>query len=96
MMAVTTDPVKDLTVEADLFHNGLDILFKEMKGKVSAPIIMDTLLSAGLDMMHHEALHACADNPAEAAKMVKEHMNKVIDTLTDEIWTNETLEDSSV
>ncbi len=96
MMAVTTDPVKDLAEEADLFHNGLDILFKEMKGKVSAPIIMDTLLSAGLDMMHHEALHACADDPAEAAALVKEHMNKVVDTLTTEIWTNETLENSAV
>ena len=95
-MAVTTDPVKDLTEEADLFHNGLDILFKEMKDKVSAPIIMDTLLSAGLDMMHHEARHACADDATEAAKMVRDHMNKIIDTLTEEIWTNETLENSSV
>ena len=96
MMAVTTDPVKDLSEEAELFHNGLDILFKEMRDRVSSPIIMDTLLSAGLDMMHHEARHACADDPVSAAKMVRDHMNKIIDTLTEEIWANEKLENSSV
>lgn len=89
MIAVEMDPVMEVTEEAKLFHDGLEILLKEMRGKVSHDIMIDSLISAGLDQLHHSALHDCADDRKLAGELVKEHMILVLDRLLEEVWVNE-------
>jgi len=89
MIAVEMDPVAEVTEEAKLFHDGLEILLKEMQGKVSQDIIIDSLISAGLDQLHHSALHDCADDRKLAGELVREHMILVLDRLVEEVWVNE-------
>lgn len=95
MMAVEMDPVMEVTEEAKLFHDGLEILLKEMRGKVSHDIMIDSLISAGLDQLHHSALHDCADDRKLAGEIVKEHMILVLDRLLDKVWVNDAERDSS-
>jgi len=89
MIAVEMDPVMEVTEEAKLFHDGLEILLKEMRGKVSHDIMIDSLISAGLDQLHHSALHDCADDRKLAGELVREHMILVLDRLVEEVWVNE-------
>jgi len=89
MIAVEMDPVAEVTEEAKLFHDGLEILLKEMQGKVSQDIVIDSLISAGLDQLHHSALHDCADDRKLAGELVREHMILVLDRLVEEVWVNE-------
>lgn len=89
MMSVEMDPVDEVCESAKLFHDGLNILLKEMNGKVSQEIVIDTLLSAGLEMLHHDALHDCADSKHFAGQLVKEHMNLVMDRLLKEVWVDD-------
>lgn len=89
MIAVEMDPVTEVTEEAKLFHDGLEILLKEMRGKVSHDIVIDSLISAGLDQLHHSALHDCADDRKLAGELVREHMILVLDRLVEEVWVNE-------
>ena len=89
MMAVEMDPVTEVTEEAKLFHDGLNILLKEMQGRVSQEIVIDSLISAGLDQLHHSALHDCADDRKLAGELVREHMHLVLDRLVEEVWVNE-------
>lgn len=89
MIAIEMDPVAEVTEEAKLFHDGLEILLKEMRGKVSHDIMIDSLISAGLDQLHHSALHDCADDRKLAGELVKEHMILVLDRLLEEVWVNE-------
>ena len=89
MIAIEMDPVAEVTEEAKLFHDGLEILLKEMRGKVSHDIMIDSLISAGLDQLHHSALHDCADDRKLAGEFVKEHMILVQDRLLEEVWVNE-------
>jgi|13_taG_2_1085334.scaffolds.fasta_scaffold270635_2 hypothetical protein len=95
MMAVEMDPVMEVTEEAKLFHDGLEILLKEMRGKVSHDIMIDSLISAGLDQLHHSALHDCADDRKLAGEIVKEHMILVLDRLLEDVWVNDAERDSS-
>jgi hypothetical protein len=95
MMAVERDPVMEVTEEAKLFHDGLEILLKEMRGKVSHDIMIDSLISAGLDQLHHSALHDCADDRKLAGEIVKEHMILVLDRLLEDVWVNDAERDSS-
>jgi hypothetical protein len=94
-MAVEMDPVVEVTEEAKLFHDGLEILLKEMRGRVSQDIVIDSLISAGLDQLHHSALHDCADDRRLAGELVREHMILVLDRLVEEVWVNDAERDSS-
>ena len=96
MMSVEMNPVTELVEQAELFQKGLRILLNEMHGRVSLDVVIDTLLSTGLDHLHHSALHDCADDPAEAGQLVKEHMIVVLDSLLEEVWVNEKLDAGSV
>ena len=95
MMSVEMDPVMEVTEEARLFHDGLNILLKEMNGKVSQEIVIDSLISAGLDQLHHSALHDCANDKKLAGELVREHMILVLDRLVEEVWINDEECDSS-
>jgi hypothetical protein len=94
-MAVEVDPVMEVTEEAKLFHEGLEILLREMQGRVSRDIVIDILISAGLDQLHHSALHDCADDRRLAGELVREHMILVLDRLVEEVWVNGAERDSS-
>jgi hypothetical protein len=94
-MAVEVDPVMEVTEEAKLFHDGLEILLREMQGRVSRDIVIDILISAGLDQLHHSALHDCADDRRLAGELVREHMILVLDRLVEEVWVNDAERDSS-
>ena len=89
MMAVEMDPVMEVTEEAKLFHDGLNILLNDMRGRVWQEIVIDSLISAGLDQLHHSALHDCTDDKKLAGELVREHMHLVLDRLVDEVWVNE-------
>jgi hypothetical protein len=94
-MTVEVDPVMEVTEEAKLFHEGLEILLREMQGRVSRDIVIDILISAGLDQLHHSALHDCADDRRLAGELVREHMILVLDRLVEEVWVNGAERDSS-
>lgn len=94
-MSVEMDPVMEVTEEAKLFHDGLEILLKEMQGKVAQDIVIDSLISAGLDQLHHSALHDCADDRRLAGELVREHMILVLDRLVEEVWVNDEKRNSS-
>lgn len=89
MMSVEMDPVTEICEQAELFHDGLAILLKEMEGRVTQDIVIDSLISAGLDRLHHSALHDCADDRKVAGELVREHMHLVLDRLVDEVWVND-------
>lgn len=94
-MTVEMDPVMEVTEEAKLFHDGLEILLREMQGKVSQDIVIDSLISAGLGHLHHSALHDCADDRKLAGELVKEHMILVLDRLLEDVWVNDAERDFS-
>ena len=79
----------DISDQAKLAFEALDMLCRELQGKVDIDTMSDALISIGFDMTRHIAEHAMpgATN-AEKSDAVRQHLESIIGGLIENVWSD--------
>tara|TARA_B100000902_G_C27306373_1_gene915709 strand:+ start:575 stop:883 length:309 start_codon:yes stop_codon:yes gene_type:complete len=77
----------EFPAEAQLAFEAIDMLCRELQGKVDIDTMADALISVGFDMTRHIADHAMPGaTHAEKTDAVREHLESIIKGLTENVW----------
>ena len=78
---------EEFPAEAQLAFEAIDMLCRELQGKVDIDTMADALISVGFDMTRHIADHAMPGaTHAEKTSAVREHLESIITGLVENVW----------
>lgn len=76
-----------LSADAALAFEAIELVVRELDGKVSVDTMADALLTVGFDMVRHIAEHTMpAASNDEQVDAVREHLHSLIDGLSETVW----------
>jgi len=87
MVTLTEDEIVTRSENAEVFLEALDLVIKNMDGKVNVYEMSDCLLAVGFDMLYHIVSHAMPGEDTEKKiEGVNVHIDEIKKHLEENVW----------